>query len=55
MAVRPFGEGNDRLGYSETSSKLDGPGVVDSYSYYGFNRQMNQNLRGEMTPRWCCG
>jgi transglutaminase-like putative cysteine protease len=44
-----FGEGNDASDI-QASSKLTGPGVVDSYSYYGFNRQMNQNLRGEMTP-----
>jgi transglutaminase-like putative cysteine protease len=45
-----FGEGNDAADI-QGSSKLTGPGVVDSYSYYGFNRQMNQNLRGEMTPQ----
>jgi transglutaminase-like putative cysteine protease len=27
------------------------PGSVDSNFYYGFNSQMNQNLRGEMTPQ----
>ncbi|RUT00573.1 transglutaminase [Dulcicalothrix desertica PCC 7102] len=27
------------------------PGKVDSSFYYGFNSRMNQNLRGEMTPK----
>ncbi|WP_416676809.1 transglutaminase TgpA family protein [Egbenema bharatensis] len=27
------------------------PGEVDDEFYYGFNSQINQNLRGEMTPR----
>jgi transglutaminase-like putative cysteine protease len=45
-----FGTDNTADNIQETS-KLDGPGVVDSSSYYGFNRQMNQNLRGEMTPQ----
>lgn len=37
-------------GEIQTTSKLSGPGVVDNTSYYGFNRTMNQNLRGTMTP-----
>jgi TgpA N-terminal domain len=28
-----------------------GPGQVDDESYYGFSTQMNQNLRGTMTPK----
>lgn len=28
-----------------------GPGRVDDTFYYGFNNQMNQNLRGEMKPK----
>lgn len=28
-----------------------GPGEVDADFYYGFNRQMNQNLRGSLTPK----
>lgn len=35
----------------DETGKLEGPGVVDQTSYYGFNRQMNQNLRGEMVPQ----
>lgn len=51
-AEREFGGGNgsDTADIQE-SSKLRGPGVVDNTSYYGFNRIMNQNLRGEMTPQ----
>jgi hypothetical protein len=44
------GGGSDSADIQE-SSKLRGPGVVDNTSYYGFNRIMNQNLRGEMTPQ----
>ncbi|NEQ98420.1 MAG: transglutaminase family protein, partial [Cyanothece sp. SIO2G6] len=28
-----------------------GPGEINTESYYGFNSTMNQNLRGELTPR----
>ena len=35
----------------QATGQLSGPGVVDQNAYYGFNRQMNQNLRGEMTPQ----
>ncbi|NET00899.1 MAG: DUF3488 domain-containing protein [Sphaerospermopsis sp. SIO1G1] len=45
--VRPGrgdGNGNGQGGIGE-------PGEVDSNFYYGFNSEMNQNLRGEMTPR----
>ncbi|PSN18026.1 transglutaminase [filamentous cyanobacterium CCP5] len=35
----------------DEAGKLSGPGVVDQTSYYGFNRQMNQNLRGDLTPQ----
>jgi transglutaminase-like putative cysteine protease len=45
-----FGGGGGAAQIQE-SSKLTGPGVVDTTSYYGFNRIMNQNLRGEMTPQ----
>lgn len=44
------GEGRGSGDINETG-KLSGPGVVDQNSYYGFNRQMNQNLRGDMTPQ----
>jgi transglutaminase-like putative cysteine protease len=29
----------------------EGEGVVDDSFYYGFNNKINQNLRGEMTPK----
>lgn len=46
------GEGDGRgSGDIEETGKLSGPGVIDQTSYYGFNRQMNQNLRGSMTPQ----
>ncbi|HEY9877759.1 MAG TPA: DUF3488 and DUF4129 domain-containing transglutaminase family protein [Leptolyngbyaceae cyanobacterium] len=38
-------------GSIQSTGKLSGPGVVDNTSYYGFNQQMNQNLRGTMTPK----
>jgi transglutaminase-like putative cysteine protease len=44
------GSGDDTADIQE-SGKLTGPGVIDTTSYYGFNRIMNQNLRGEMTPQ----
>ncbi|MBE9138935.1 DUF3488 domain-containing protein [Nodosilinea sp. LEGE 07088] len=42
------GEGGGTI---QGSGPAQGPGVVDFNSYYGFNRQMNQNLRGTMTPQ----
>jgi transglutaminase-like putative cysteine protease len=42
------GEGGGTI---QGSGPARGPGVVDFDSYYGFNRQMNQNLRGTMTPQ----
>ncbi len=45
-----FGDG-DTPGAIQGQGKLSGPGVLDTTSYYGFNRQMNQNLRGIMTPQ----
>lgn len=41
----PDGTGN------EQGQGGNGPGQVDSTFYYGFNSQINQNLRGEMTPK----
>jgi len=41
----------DGAGSIRGSGKLSGPGLVDTTSYYGFNQQMNQNLRGTMTPQ----
>jgi transglutaminase-like putative cysteine protease len=34
-----------------TGSGSGKPGQVDKSFYYGFNSQINQNLRGEMTPK----
>lgn len=41
------GSGNSGNGQSQAGK----PGKVDNNFYYGFNSQMNQNLRGEMTPK----
>ncbi len=38
-------------GSIQGQGNLEGPGQVDSTTYYGFNPQMNQNLRGVMTPQ----
>ncbi len=46
-----FGSNGDASSEINESGKLSGPGVIDTTSYYGFNRIMNQNLRGEMTPQ----
>ncbi|HEY9804118.1 MAG TPA: DUF3488 and DUF4129 domain-containing transglutaminase family protein [Leptolyngbyaceae cyanobacterium] len=44
-------QGNGR-GSNEQSQNQNGePGKVDDTFYYGFNSQMNQNLRGEMKPQ----
>lgn len=43
-----FGEGGGAI---QGQGKATGPGVVDNFSYYGFNQRMNQNLRGTMTPQ----
>lgn len=41
----------DNQGTIQGRGNLEGPGHVDSTTYYGFNPQMNQNLRGVMTPQ----
>ncbi|HEY9889876.1 MAG TPA: transglutaminaseTgpA domain-containing protein, partial [Candidatus Obscuribacterales bacterium] len=41
------GPGGNQLQGSPT----EGPGALDSTIYYGFNQQINQNLRGTMTPQ----
>jgi transglutaminase-like putative cysteine protease len=41
----------DNQGSIQGQGNLEGPGQVDSTTYYGFNPQMNQNLRGVMTPQ----
>lgn len=47
------GYGNQENGEAEGrgSGETEGPGEVDDTFYYGFNSQINQNLRGEMTPK----
>jgi len=32
-------------------SPVDGPGEMDDSTYYGFNQQINQNLRGTLKPQ----
>lgn len=50
--VRQGNPNNQGNGSSGTSSSQTGqPGKVDNSFYYGFNSQINQNLRGEMTPK----
>ncbi len=50
------GQGDEGAGFN-TDDATDGetfdgePGAVDENSYYGFSTRMNQNLRGELTPR----
>jgi transglutaminase-like putative cysteine protease len=42
-------QGNNRNGTAE--NKNGKPGGLDNTFYYGFNSQINQNLRGEMKPK----
>jgi transglutaminase-like putative cysteine protease len=35
----------------EGTSPTEGPGTVDNTTYYGFNKRINQNLRGTITPQ----
>lgn len=42
------GEGN---GGGSGGSPVEGPGEVNQQFYYGFSNQINQNLRGELTPK----
>ena len=44
------GEGDGEGGGSGTSP-VEGAGEVDDQFYYGFSDQINQNLRGELTPK----
>ncbi len=48
--VQP-GEGDAEGGGGIGTSPLEGPGTVDAEFYYGFSSQINQNLRGELTPK----
>ncbi|TVQ44478.1 MAG: DUF3488 domain-containing protein [Gloeocapsa sp. DLM2.Bin57] len=43
------GLGRNGLGSSQSPER--GPGEVDVEFYYGFSNRMNQNLRGNMTPK----
>ena len=42
------GYGQEESGGGSTSSQSQQPGAVDPTFYYGFNDQINQNLRGQM-------
>ena len=44
------GQGNDNYSGSG-SGKTGEPGKINSNFYYGFNSEINQNLRGEMKPK----
>ncbi len=45
------GNGNKGGSSGTRQSQTGQPGKVDKGFYYGFNSQINQNLRGEMTPK----
>ncbi|GAX37085.1 transglutaminase TgpA family protein [Nodularia sp. NIES-3585] len=50
--VREGRDGNQGNGGGGDGEGQTGePGSLDNNFYYGFNSQMNQNLRGEMTPK----
>lgn len=51
--VREGNGGGDGNGDANTTGQGSSgePGTVDSNFYYGFNSEMNQNLRGEMKPK----
>lgn len=50
--VRQGNENNQGSGRDATGQGQNGqPGKVDDSFYYGFNSQMNQNLRGAMKPK----
>ena len=44
------GQGEGR-GSGNVETPVEGPGEVDEQFYYGFSNQINQNLRGELTPK----
>ena len=44
-------KGNTGTGSGTGQDQNGQPGQVDNTFYYGFNSQMNQNLRGEMKPK----
>lgn len=45
------GRGRSTLGDGTGTDRGRGPGEIDDNFYYGFNSTINQNLRGQMTPR----
>ncbi len=45
------GRASTGSGMGANGNVQGGPGEVDADFYYGFNRQMNQNLRGSLTPK----
>jgi transglutaminase-like putative cysteine protease/predicted membrane protein len=45
------GKEGDPNGSSIGNNQVVGPGQIDDTFYYGFNSQMNQNLRGTMKPK----
>lgn len=51
--VREGNGGGDGSGNADATGQGSSgePGTVDSNFYYGFNSEMNQNLRGEMKPK----
>lgn len=49
--VREGNGGGDGSGTGTGQGSSGEPGTVDSNFYYGFNSEMNQNLRGEMKPK----
>ncbi|MCG6133250.1 MAG: DUF3488 and DUF4129 domain-containing transglutaminase family protein [Nostoc sp. LLA-1] len=49
--VRPGNANGQGDGSGDGQSQTGQPGSLDQSFYYGFNSQINQNLRGEMTPK----
>ena len=49
--VTPGESQQGQAGGGASGTALTGPGEVDESNYYGFNTQINQNLRGTLTPR----
>ncbi|MBD2101431.1 DUF4129 domain-containing transglutaminase family protein [Leptolyngbya sp. FACHB-261] len=45
------GNGNGPGSGQGQQSQAKGPGKMDGEFYYGFNSRMNQNLRGQLTPK----
>ncbi|WP_414564304.1 MULTISPECIES: DUF3488 and DUF4129 domain-containing transglutaminase family protein [unclassified Anabaena] len=49
--VRPGNANGQGDSSGDGQSQTGQPGSLDQSFYYGFNSQINQNLRGEMTPK----